>query len=274
MKATKTVLSSVDEALLHLSVNGFCILEEVIPGGEVDDVRRSIEATVASAGRTTLVQGAKTRKGLIAYDQSIAAYLADKRIMDIAESVLGPQVRISMTTAAINYPGNERGAWHADWPFNQQKAGHVPMPYPDAVMHLTTIWMLSPFTRENGGTLVIPGSHRAATNPTGDNGVDSTMPYPTETQVTGDAGSVLIFDSRLWHSVAPNQSDHPRVGIPVRYAPWWLNLDVLMPGSDERARMIDETGLDENEVAPISPDVYARLPESAKPLFQHWVRKQ
>ena len=27
---------------------------------------------------------------------------------------------------------------NADWPFNQKNAGHVPSPYPDAVMHLTT----------------------------------------------------------------------------------------------------------------------------------------
>ena len=265
---------SIDEALLHLRVDGFFLLDAVIPAGEVDAVRRSVEATVASKGRTTLIQGAKTCKGLINYDQSIAEYLADERIMGIAESLLGPHVRISMTTAAINYPGNEPGKWHADWPFNHENAGHVPMPYPDAVMHLTTIWMLSPFTRENGGTFVVPGSHRSSTNPTGDIGVDRLKPYPTEIQATGDAGSVLVLDSRLWHRVATNRSDRPRVGAPVRYAPWWLNLDVLMPGSDERARMVDETGLKENEVVPIDPDVYAALPENAKPLLRHWVSRR
>ena len=166
----KNPTTSIDEALLHIKVDGFCLLDAVIPAGEVDAVRRSVEATVESKGRTTLVQGAKTRKGLIAYDQSIAAYLADERVMAIAESLLGPHVRISMTTAAINYPGNERGTWHADWPFNQHNAGHVPMPYPDAEMHLTSIWMLSPFTIESGGTFVVPGSHRCSTNPTGGNG--------------------------------------------------------------------------------------------------------
>ncbi len=263
---------SIDQALLHLKIDGFCVLDGVIPAAEVGDVRRSVEATVESEGRTTLIQGAKTRKGLIAFDQSMAAYLADERMMGIAESLLGPHVRISMTTAAINFPGNERGEWHADWPFNQHNAGHIPTPYPDAVMHLTTIWMLSPFTNETGGTFVVPGSHRSSTNPTGDNGVDPSAPYPTQVQATGDAGSVLVFDSRLWHAVATNRSDQPRVGVPVRYAPWWLNLDVLMPGSDERARMVDETGMTENELVPLAPEVHAALPEKAKPLFRHWVR--
>jgi hypothetical protein len=63
------------------------------------------------------------------------------------------------------------------------------------------------------------------------------------------------------------------VGLVVRYAPWWLNLDVLMPGSAERARMVDETGQTENEVAAVPPEVYAALPEDVKPLYRHWVRR-
>jgi len=270
--STLRTTKSIDEALLHINMNGFCILDGVIPADKVGAVRRSIEATVESSGRTTLIQGAKTRKGLISYDQSLAEYLADERVLGIAEAMLGPHVRISMSTAAINFPGNERGTWHADWPFNQNNAGHVLMPYPDAVMHLTTIWMITPFTPETGGTFVVPGSHRCSTNPSGDNGVDQSAPYPTEMQVRGDPGSVVIFDSRLWHAVAPNRSDGPRIGVPVRYAPWWLNLDTLMPGSQERARMVEASGLPENEVPPIDPDVFAALPEKAKPLFRHWVR--
>ena len=44
-------------------------------------------------------------------------------------------------------------------------------------------------------------------------------PYPSEMQVKGAAGSVLIYDSRLWHAVASNQSDQPRVALIVRYGP-------------------------------------------------------
>ena len=83
--------------------------------------------------------GVATRKGLLAFNQSFVPYLADERILGIAEALFGPHVRISFTTAHINLPGNARGGWHADWPFNQNNAGHIPAPYPDVVMHLTTI---------------------------------------------------------------------------------------------------------------------------------------
>ena len=57
----------------------------------------------------------------------------------------------------------------------------------------------------------------------------------------------------------------------VRFAPWWLNLDVLMPGSVERTRMVDETGIMDNVVVPVPQHVYDGLPENVKPLFRHWV---
>ena len=47
------------------------------------------------------------------------------------------------------------------------------------------------------------------------------------------AGSVLFYDSRLWH-VPDNKGHTPRVAIAVRYAPWWLDTSVVMPGSAAR----------------------------------------
>ncbi len=138
-------------------------------------------------------------------------------------------------------------------------------------MHLTTLWMLSAFTVENGGTVIVPGSHRSRNNPTGDNGVEPMEPYPTEMNVTGKAGSVLVMDSRLWHATAPNRSDEPRVSVVFRYAPWWLNTKILMPGSPERARMVEEAQGANPEQPALPVEVFENLPEAAKPLFEHWL---
>ena len=263
---------SVQEILLHLQVDGWHVMSGVIPGDKVDAVRESVHAASLAQDRAADIQGVEAQTGLMAHDQSLAPYLADERIGGVVESMFGPHTRISFTTAIINNPGNSRGGWHSDWPFNQKNAGHIPAPYLDAAMHLTTIWMLSPFSPETGGTLIVPGSHRANNNPTGDNGVDPLAPYPTEMQATGDAGSVLIFDSRLWHATATNHGDSPRVGVAVRYAPWWLNLDVLMPGSDDRSRMVDEAGTNNPQQAPVPNEVFGGLPDNVKPLYRHWVQ--
>ena len=262
----------IEDTLTHLKVDGFHVAQGVIPADRADAIRESVEATTTVEGYEGGTAGVAATSGLISVDQSFAPYLADERVLGVTEALFGPHVRISFTTAIINNPGNVRGPWHADWPFNPTNAGHIPSPYPDAVMHLTAIFMLSPFSQETGGTLVVPGSHRANDNPSGANGVDPLSPYPTETQATGNPGDVLVFDSRLWHATATNLGDRPRVGVAVRYAPWWLNLDILMPGSDERARMVDETGIKQPFVSAVPRDVFERLPDDVKPLCRHWVR--
>lgn len=264
---------SEQRLLAGLRNNGFCVLPGLIPLKRCEEIRESLIAT-AERERNNFNSPTDVSfvPSVINHDQSFAEYLGDERLMRIVSAMLGEHVRISFTSVIINEPGNARGKWHADWPFNQHNAGRVLAPYPDAVMHLTTLWMLTPFGEENSGTLVVPGSHRFSTNPTSaECEFEEEAPYPTEMHATGDAGSVLIFDSRLWHSTAPNRSSSPRVALAVRYAPWWLNLEVLRPESDERQRMVNEPGLTDNIVPSIQHDVFERLPGSAKPLYRHWI---
>ncbi len=262
---------SLEQQLLRMQVDGWCILEGIIPEDCIAVVREHVQTATEKHRNPKAPDRIGHVSGFINFDKSLAPYLADRRMLDLVEEMLGPYSRISFTSATINEPGNARGGWHADWPFNQNNGGHIPAPYPDVVFHLTTIWMLTPFSGENGGTLIVPGSHRSPDNPTADNGVPPGEPYATEMNVSGNAGSVLVMDSRLWHATAANTTADPRVAVVVRYAPWWLNLDVLKPDSADRQRMVDETGRNENMVPQIPGAVYDGLPDDVKPLFRHWL---
>ena len=264
----------LDEQLLRLKLDGWCVVENVIPEGSISAVRESVAAATGRHGRPDAPMAIGHRTGLINYDQSFAPFLTAPHFLGLIKAALGEHVRVSFTSAMINYPGNARGTLHADWPFNQHNAGHIPAPYPDIVAHLTTLWMLSPYTEENGATIIVPGSHRMETNPSADSCIhDEAAPYPTEIQVTGKAGSVLVMDSRMWHAAGANRTDAARVAMAIRFAPWWLNLNGLMPGSGERARMMQVTGLKENEVEAVKREVFADLPPAVQPLFEHWVER-
>ena len=99
-------------------------------------------------------------------------------------------------------------------------------------------------------------------------------PYPTEFRVTGDEGSMVVFDSRLWHCPPGNDSDQFRVAVGVRYAPWCLNLEVLDPNSDYRRQIVNDPGKTENSVPRVTRQAYESLPEKFKPLFRHWLERQ
>ncbi len=263
----------IQQPLTQIARDGFFLLRGIVPNDQVGAVRQSALAAAAQYRQKDAPMHIAFVPSLLRYDHSAAPYLADSRLLSIVEALLGPHLRISFVSAIINESGNQRGDWHADWPFNQRNAGHIPAPYPDVLLHLTTLWMLSPFSTENGGTLIVPQSHRSPNNPTGANGIDPHAKHPGEIHVCGNAGDVLLFDSRLWHASAPNTTQSPRVALAVRYAPWWLNLEILRPGSDERRRMVDEPANRENVVPALPRAAYDVLPNNLKLLLRHWLER-
>ncbi len=244
---------------------GYCVIRGVIPEDKISVVRDDI---IEAADKFGIRKPNNTYLATtINHTQSFAPYVADPKIMAIVESFFGPHARVSSTTTQINEPKNEHGHWHADWPFT---LGYISKPVPDLVMHLSTLFMLADFTRENGGTLMRPGSHKWGTNPSYDN-EPIYDDYPDQIQAEGSAGSVLIMDSRLWHAIALNHTNERRVALVVRYAPWWLNLDVLMPGSEDQKIIVNKPGIFEISYPAVSQEAYDRIIDIAKPLFRHWI---
>ena len=124
-----------------------------------------------------------------------------------------------------------------------------------AAIGITALWMLSSFSTNNGGTWIVPKTHLDTKNPRGKNdGIDERAPILNEVQATGSAGSVLVFDSRIWHSNAANPSDKSRTAVVVRYAPWWLNLEFY--------------GVNQ---ATLPAEVFDTFPEDVKVLYEHRV---
>jgi hypothetical protein len=94
-------------------------------------------------------------------------------------------------------------------------------PVPKRVVHACSLRLA-----DSNSTVVTAAQHRDPRNPRGaDDAVDGGAPIPGEMQVRASAGSVLIQDSRTWHSTATNPSDAPRTSIVCRYCPWWLSTE-------------------------------------------------
>ena len=261
--------TEIDDALATLKRDGFWVMRGVIPPHEVDAVRDSVEKTVRKHTMLPLPKGFVT--GLLRLDQSIAPYLAHPRIMAVIDRLFGDHARISMLSGALNGPGIKRGDMHADWPFNQNSKARIRAPYPDVLVNLVTMWMLSDYTVENGGTIVIPGSHRRNFAPKHGSQYDPKAHYEGEIQLVGKAGDVGFFDARTWHAIAPSTASTPRVGVIVRYAPWWLNLQTLRVGTRDHKQIVTMNGGDDSTVEPLPLSIYNTLPEDVKALVYHMV---
>jgi ectoine hydroxylase-related dioxygenase (phytanoyl-CoA dioxygenase family) len=67
------------------------------------------------------------------------------------------------------------------------------------------------FTAENGGTLVVPGTHQRPGTP------DRGYLESSAVAVECPAGSLIVFDSTLWHAAGRNMTDRDRVAINLMY---------------------------------------------------------
>jgi hypothetical protein len=76
---------------------------------------------------------------------------------------------------------------------------------------LNTLVMLDDFTRDNGATYLLTGGHRHAVRPSDDEF------YANATQAVGPAGSILVFNSNLWHAGGRNLTDRPRRSLTPMY---------------------------------------------------------
>ena len=181
MRVEKTA-PMIDDDLLRLRVDGWCLLQGVIPETELEDVRESVLTTVTSPEYLE-------DRDFLAHNSAFVRHVAEPRILAILEALWGPFHRVGWTGPTFRHPGDVREQWHVDWPFGRRPAAGILPPFPDAVMYLTSIWMLSPFLPDSGGTIIAPGTHRSGIDPTTDAMIDEKAPRSTEMRVSGERGA-------------------------------------------------------------------------------------
>jgi len=75
------------------------------------------------------------------------------------------------------------------------------------LMSINVMFAIDAFSSENGGTLVVPGSHQRAVAPSERFLRDNAF------AVESPPGSMIIFDSTLWHAAGENLSGRDRLAI-------------------------------------------------------------
>lgn len=76
---------------------------------------------------------------------------------------------------------------------------------------LNMLVMVDGFTIENGATRLVPGTHQVEQRP------DDVYIDQNAVRAVGCAGTILLFDSNLWHSAAPNLTLGPRMALTLTF---------------------------------------------------------
>jgi ectoine hydroxylase-related dioxygenase (phytanoyl-CoA dioxygenase family) len=159
------------------------------------------------SGRNTRRTGA-----LLSRCPSSAALVAHPLMLDVVDRTLWAKkttFQLHLTQSIAIGPGSPAQHMHRDqWCFDF-------FPFPrDVDVEVSSIWALCDFTKTNGATRVVPGSHRTPDD----------QRYPVEQSVPAEmpAGSVVLYLGSTVHGGGANHSDVTRFGINVDYVVGWL----------------------------------------------------
>ena len=208
-----------------LDEHGFCLMADALSPTQLTSVRErlldqaaaEVEDGVAmrDGGQTAIFgeapESAPNQRlfNLLDKGEEFWQLLLHPIVDEVVYHLLGENVISSSATANIVRSGGAPMALHSD-------QGYVDIPITDAVV-CNTIWMLSDFTADNGGTYLVPGSHRRNRSP------DDPFDYSEVMSLQGPAGTACVLEGRVWHGTGPNTSDgDTRVGLLNYWCRPWL----------------------------------------------------
>jgi len=217
--------ASVDRVVAALDHEGWAVVENMMSADAVANARADFTEILKTTpyGRDDF-EGRQTRRvyALFAKTRTFDAPATDPLVLGVLDRVLG-HYQLSAPTGIEIGPGENAQPLHPD-------DAIYPLARPHDEIVVNAMWPLCDFTAENGGTVIVPGSHRWTNE----------FPTPDSPRITIEmpAGSLLLYRGSLWHGGGANRTELPRLGVVVHYAASWLrpveNHVLVVP--PERAR--------------------------------------
>ena len=193
--------------------DGFVSPVRLLSADEAADHRRRLEEAEAKIGK--LHYKAKVHTIL----RSPFELVSDPRVLDVVESLIGPDILLHNATYIIKEPNTPAHvSWHQDltyWGFDCD----------DQV----TMWLaLSPATEESGCMRMIPGSHSQGTfdHETKPQDADNVLlqgqtvsgvDEGSAVHCTLEPGEASFHHGWTLHASMPNHSEDRRIGLNVQY---------------------------------------------------------
>ena len=195
---------------------GYTVIEDFLGADALAEFRASLAPFMGSHHGRNDFEGFKTERiyTLIARARIFEQIATDARLMDLIGRFLQPNFLLSASHAISLEPGETAQDIHSDDGFYRQ-------PRPRPPIGISVIGAIDAFTRANGCTEVVPGSHLW-----GDPGADGrpnelaeieAMLVPMEVP----AGACFVFAGTLLHRGGANTTDKPRLAFTNQYCEPW-----------------------------------------------------
>lgn len=227
------------DAMRELATTGYTLLSGVVPAELLARLRKDLPLRAEACGRMLREAGMDDGGGNVAHhivggNDATQDFLGFDAADGTIGAFFGGPFILNSYGAVNNAPVGQSGYQHG------QRFHRDVRTYAGGFhLMLNMIVMVDAFTKENGGTFVVPGSHATEERP-GD-----TEMLERAVQLTGAAGTVALFDSNIWHAAAPNRTSAPRWALTLTFTRPFMKQQIDYPRllgeaapADERLRQL------------------------------------
>ncbi len=227
-----------DKELALLERDGFVNLGPVFDAGELETIGAEYDRLVRKDGQVlgNREDGVFPYRAMLNFrSPALKRFISHPALLDIAQRVLGPDVRLWWDQGINKGPGSGSYiAWHQDNGYQ-----------PGRTQEYLTCWLaLDDSSTTNGGLLVIPGSHKAGQRDHEWKGVHAVIPAALVDEsvaipLDARAGDLVVFSSLLVHQTVGNHTaDRERRAWVIQYCRGGQHNDVTGEVYDNRAWVV------------------------------------
>ena len=251
-RALETLPSN--EIVDRLHACGWVLLPEVLDIGLRDRLIRGMELAHVKVRKIQSANGVGegtdgTVHHLPLIDDVFLEFLEQRYCENLLGAFFGGPYILNTFGGVLNLPKNLSyvGGIHRD---QRTFSGDLPLMGQLLVM-------LDDFTEDNGATYFLDGSHRQPEKP------DKDFFFANASRSVGRAGSIVVFNSNLWHAAGANLTTIPRRALTLNFSKPFLKQQLDYPRA-----------LGYERVRTLSPEVRqllgynARVPETLEEWYQ------
>ncbi len=232
----------------RLTDQGYTMIEDFASASDLTEIRACLAPHQGRHRGRNDFEGLDTERvyTLVARGAVFERLTAEPRLMALLGRFLQPGFLLTASQSICIHPGESPQPIHTD-------DGFYRIPRPRPAISLSMVCAVDDFTAENGGTEIIPGSHRW-----GDPGSPE-RPEDLEAHLQPmvmKAGTCVVFQGTLLHRGGANRSNAPRLGFTNQYCEPWA-----------RAQENFLLSIPPEQVKAMSPELQSMLGYSIWPPF-------
>ncbi len=251
----------LDLALHDLRYLGYHVVTGVLDDAMLSETRDALyrvqDAIEAEIGTDRLDRAGElgVMRGMMKYEPFFTRFLEIPALLEVVDACIAPTAILHLQNGFIlpsapkagDTPSVFQNRFHRDFPRHLE--GYV--------ASLNALICISDFTPTTGGTVIVPGTHQRAERPSDEYIAANAM------DVECPAGSMILFDSTLWHAAGRNTSGADRLAINHQFTRSFLKQQI------DYVRLLGDAGVQSlPERSRQLLGWYTRIPTSLDEYYQ------